>query len=118
MREETRVLKDGREITLFFDEDRQAYLITGELMDMAIEGLEEEQKRRWISCSDRLPEDLEDVLVWVVGVFKNGVHVGEECQWYGIGYRLCANWNVLCNKDIKDIKVMAWMPLPEPYKGE
>ena len=80
--------------------------------------LELAEKMQWIPCSERLPKDLEDVLVWVSGVFISGAHVGEECQWYGTGYMINAKWNVECYKHIKDIKVIAWMPLPEPYKGE
>ena len=97
----------------------------------AIELLEQ---TRWIPVSERLPEDLDPVnITWVnhnpesyyahikdkpftaTGVYFNG-------QWYW--------WSTLCTDllaeyrhnydDIidDDIEVIAWMPLPEPYKEE
>ena len=88
----------------------------------------------WIPVSERLPRDLEPVnITWInhnpesyyanikdkpftaTGVYFNG-------QWYW--------WSTLCTDilaeyshnydDIIDeaIEVIAWMPLPEPYKAE
>lgn len=91
-------------------------------------------KTRWIPVSERLPEDLEPVnITWVnhnpesyyadikdkpftaTGVYFNG-------QWYW--------WSTLCTDMLAeyshnyddiiddDIEIIAWMPLPEPYKAE
>ena len=89
---------------------------------------------KWIPVSERLPKDLEPVnITWInhnlesyykdikdkpftaTGVYFNG-------QWYW--------WSTLCTdilaeyshnySDIIDeaIEIIAWMPLPEPYKAE
>lgn len=71
----------------------------------------------WIPCSERLPEMFKYVLVWCKGRFVDGTHVGEECKNYGIGI-VYNKWKVCQSKDIKDIEVIAWQPLPEPYRGE
>ena len=100
-----------------------------EALDMAIKTLEQ---TRWIPVSDRLPKDLEPVnITWVnhnpesyyadikdkpftaTGVYFNG-------QWYW--------WSTLCTDILAeyshnyddiiddDIEIIAWMPLPQPYK--
>ena len=92
------------------------------------------EQTRWIPVSERLPRDLEPVnITWInhnpesyyedikdkpftaTGVYFNG-------QWYW--------WSTLCTDilaeyshnydDIidNDIEIVAWMPLPEPYKAE
>lgn len=71
---------------------------------------------KWIPCSERLPERLEDVLVtqeyydldleeYVIDV--NTACLDSDGGWFSIfleeGY-------------MEDYNVIAWMPLPEPYE--
>lgn len=100
-----------------------------ESLDLAIKALEQ---TRWIPVSERLPKELEPVnITWInhnpesyyadikdkpftaTGVYFNG-------QWYW--------WSTLCTDILAeyshnyddiiddDIEVIAWLPLPEPYK--
>lgn len=80
------------------------------------------QKGHWISCSERMPENGEDVLIWLkkkdpcgknLRIAKLGLHsieneffkyLGDKLVWYSHIYYY----------DIED--VAAWIPLPEPYK--
>lgn len=70
-----------------------------------------EAKSKWIPCSKELPRESENVLiqfVWSNEHYDIGYlyddNVG-RLRWYG--------W--LGGYDLDDI--VAWMPLPEPYKG-
>ena len=59
---------------------------------------------QWIPCSERLPDSKEYVLV---------TEYGET----NMGRRFCGKWWLdYCGDKMKD--VTAWMPLPEPYKGD
>ena len=73
-----------------------------EAKEKAIEALEE-QEPRWIPVGERLPENKQRVLV----TRKSGA----------IGY---ITWNTWWNeqRSYPIDKVIAWMPLPEPYKEE
>lgn len=63
---------------------------------------------KWIPCSERLPEIRENVLI----TLRSGeisVAFRSECFFY-----------VVCleGKYVTYENVLAWMPLPEPYKEE
>lgn len=82
-----------------------------------IVGNEEEHNNGWIYCSERLPENDDDVLCWYEYRIMQGTHEGEMNQKFEIGNysKYFKRWfgEVSCGQDCK---VIAWMPLPEPYK--
>ena len=77
-----------------------------------------EAEPRWIPCSERLPESDNEVLITVwdaeddyVEVYK-GFYQGHEwwTQW-------CHGCSKIKGEPCGENIVIAWMPLPEPYKG-
>ena len=75
---------------------------TVDAIGMGIHALKETQ---WIPCSERLPEDNTDVIV----CFYSGTVT--EMRYWGNGI-----FEGIYDHSTKVI--IAWMPLPEPYKGE
>lgn len=75
------------------------------------------KEQRWIPCSERLPVDDD---------YRESMECLDGCVWYftdegsmGLGYYYYSTkeWSTL--RDLKpDGKVIAWMPLPEPYREE
>jgi len=70
----------------------------------------------WIPCRERLPEDSDyhdlwetpdGAVLWCKATGEIGI------GWY---YESTKNWCDLWDNGVKD--VIAWMPLPDPYKGE
>lgn len=64
-----------------------------------------EPKAKWIPCSERLPSESGWYLITVQGCEKVA-----DMEWY---YGEWDAWNGVSSEQ----QVLAWMPLPEPYKG-
>lgn len=84
-----------------------------------IVGNEEEHNDGWIPCSERLPENDDDVLCWYEYRIMQGTHEGEMNQKFEIGYynKYFKRWGGEVSSG-RDYKVIAWRPLPEPYKED
>lgn len=94
-------------------EDRETYIQRFEALRMAIEALQEPQVGGWIPVTERLPEDGYGVLVTVSGkhdniIFVNALEIAE--------YRNTEGWIIEGYLDWLDPDVIAWQPLPKPYK--
>ena len=81
----------------------------GKALDMAIEALEKQEKM-WIPVSERLPEKEESVIVTVKDDSADSPIYYTSMGWYCNGIWIVEN--TVC------YQVTAWMPLPEPHKGE
>lgn len=76
-------------------------------------------EEEWIPVSERLPEDMQKVLIW----FEYHRYGDFNCmyQTYGFGYVCDGKWSPFINGETgwQDYNIIAWQPLPEPYeKGD
>ena len=77
---------------------------------------------KWIPVSERLPEDMQRVLIW----FEYYRYGDFNCmyQTYGFGYVCDGEWSPFINGETgwQDKRIIAWQELPRPYdeaeKGE
>lgn len=74
---------------------------------MAIEALREQEERRWIPVTERLPEPGERVLA-TDGGFVGEFYVNSRGQW--------KRYNVNDHSLLMALDILLWMPLPEPPK--
>ena len=70
----------------------------------------------WIPVSERLPDDMQKVLIW----FEYYRYGDFNCmyQTYGFGYVCDGKWSPFINGETgwQDYNIIAWQPLPEPYQ--
>ena len=87
------------------------------IMDKAkeiVQEVEKEYNNGWIACSDRLPEEPFGCLVTVMDCEPSTQTDFENILPYFVGYD-GHSWNDADGEEIP-FEVIAWMPLPEPYK--
>lgn len=72
-----------------------------------------ELSQKWISCSERLPEDRRAVLVTA---YWHETYQVMMASYFGDGLWWCAPFNN-CGEHMQRLNPKAWMPLPEPYKA-
>ena len=70
----------------------------------------------WINCNDRLPDNLEPVLV--TGVMMNGKRtVWADMRWNEERWQVLANSIVGEWEDVLDMEITHWMAYPDPAEG-
>lgn len=94
-----------RAIEILDPEHREHYESIDPVMEACRMGMEALERTRWIPCSERMPEDFQDVLIW---------DNRDETSFTG-HYAECDGWTVDgYDVDRSPFDITHWMPLPEP----
>ena len=117
-------------INLIFDEDGVAR-IYDDTYDITIHCESQEEQdavlaklnRRWIPCSERLPKEKDAGILKKLGTEKRSEYVLATVEVNGERMTVTActhdgKWDWDMKYAFPDFKVVAWMPMPEPYGGE
>ena len=115
--EATRLLKATQ--LMLLGKDNQPISDLYYALQIAVDSIEELAERReaerWISVKERLPEDYGNYLVFTS---DNDIDIGTYQPRYIVGTWSMCDANGFYWADDKDIKVIAWKPLPKPYESE
>ena len=117
-------IKERVFVTEEYFNDSQVDYVDIEALRVAIKALEQSEPH-WIPCSEKLPDYGESVLTW------DGITYCVEkripCIRDEHGEPIYSDWWVSDDYDefdseyypnLRDGACIAWMPLPEPYRGE
>ena len=88
----------------------ESCMATNVELKLRIEKLPSVQPQRWISVTERLPNDDEEVIVTCLDDSGDTPFSYTTVAWHYKGMWVCENERCPF--------VVAWMPLPESYKGE
>lgn len=115
-------IKRLKEFKILHTEQAGWDISTLQALDMAIKTLEQ---TRWIPCSERLPEEEGDYLLWgkvcedeeeyqFIGSYDSG------CEQFGVWQEQFDRTTLGClgSEFFEYASVIAWMPLPKPYRAE
>lgn len=102
-------------------------------IEMLSEKVRADRPQEWIPCSERLPEDIRPVIVtwkntdpksyyqYIVGKHFIGTAHYHRGKWYwysSVTEDLLAEYGKCDSEEFDEaIEVVAWMPLPQPWKG-
>ena len=98
-----------------------------EALKMLIDKIEHaptiEPEQRWIPCSERLPEEKDAGILKKLGINKRSDYVIATVEAKGERMTVAActydgTWYWDMQYAFPDYKIIAWMPLPEPYKED
>ena len=103
------------------EDTREVRLIRAEKAQDTLQKLPSAQQ--WIPCSERLPKEKDAGILKKLGTSKRSEYVlatvevkGERMTVTACTYDGEWDWNM--KYAFPDYKIIAWMPLPEPWKGE
>ena len=101
------------------DEDKEVFKRLMEDYKPQVLNLETERPQgEWIPVEERLPEEMQTVLVW----FEYYRYGDFNCMFptYGFCYVCDGKWSPFINGETgwTNAHIIAWMPLPEPYSSE
>ena len=74
----------------------------------------EKHSGKWIPVSERLPDTEDKVLCWYEYYHWSQEKILPE---YGLGQYICGGWFGEVSNGL-NVRVIAWQPLPAPYKEE
>ena len=75
-----------------------------------------EQEPRWISVSERLPKSVNVGALWKREVLITGYLSFDDKKKRFVATEHIDN--VISKKDVNDVHVVAWMPLPAPFEPQ